>query len=166
MTYSENLFELIDEDEESMRFWRVMEGKARREMKASLFVLSANDERRKRSEVRRNFLIGRKGDLQALPSVRARAASDQGPRRAFWQFATLQGWDQPGQCKRGLSASRRADQSKESLFFRSTEAVAQAVNQFLNFGRTAKKERCVLRAQAIACAITETWSAGRGVLFI
>jgi hypothetical protein len=41
----------------------------------------------------------------------------------------------------GLPAARRADQSKEPLFFRVTEAVAQAVIQFVDFGRTAKKGR-------------------------
>jgi hypothetical protein len=54
---SENLFELIDQDEESMRFWRIMEGKTRREMKASLLVLRPTDKRRKCNKVGRNLLI-------------------------------------------------------------------------------------------------------------
>jgi hypothetical protein len=84
---------LIDQDEQPMGLELVVQSKLCGKVKAALFVLRTCDERGKRSYVRRDLLIIRKGDLQVFPWSTARPASDQWPPRALRQVATLDSGD-------------------------------------------------------------------------
>ena len=59
ITQSEDLFELIDKNEQPMVFGLVMQSKLCGKVKATLFVLWTDDKRRQRSHVQRCLLVSR-----------------------------------------------------------------------------------------------------------